>query len=155
MLSTPFSTELIIQILRLLPPNEILSARLISHTFNSAIQDSVLLQYLIEAFAAGVEDNPYCTLSTADRLAALRKREDAWSALSPAFHAEYAAPNGPQTLGRLIGNIYAQSTEEHLDYMQLPASPEHLPQWKRIRMNLPIMWFDIAPADDLIAIATW
>jgi hypothetical protein len=160
------NTELIIQILQLLPPNEILSARLLSHNFNSTIQESVLLRYLVEAFAAGVEDNPYCTLSTADRLAALRKRENAWMALSPTFLAEYATPNGHQDTiepGRLIGNIYAQSgkqyaTEDHpnfLDYMHLPTSPDDRPQWKRIQMRPQIRSFDISPADDLIAIATW
>ena len=73
--------ELVDAILLFLPPHQLVDIRLCSRWFNDFIKRSSLAQYRIECWAAGVVDDLLPGLSYPDRLAALRRREDAWHTL--------------------------------------------------------------------------
>lgn len=75
--------ELIIQILSALSFTDLLfSAQLTNHYLHDLVQNSSLLQYLIAAGFAGVNDNPSSKLVPAERLEALRRYERAWGDLA-------------------------------------------------------------------------
>jgi hypothetical protein len=69
--------ELLIQILSQLTLGELLSCKCVNRLLNEIVEESVVLQYVIETEAAGVRDNPRSHLATAERLDRLRRREDA------------------------------------------------------------------------------
>ncbi|KAM6497445.1 hypothetical protein JOM56_007918 [Amanita muscaria] len=102
--------------------------------FNAIIQSSTLVQYCLACKAAGVIDNPQSPLSYGERLEALKKREDAWRKLKPAFETTIKINDLPSTLYELSAGNYFLSDINRRDlyYCRLPSSPQDDPQWCRI-----------------------
>ncbi|KAM6499813.1 hypothetical protein JOM56_005321 [Amanita muscaria] len=85
MISITPPRELVERIFLLLDTKSMLTCRLVNREFNETIQSSILLQYFLACKAAGVIDNSQSPLSYAERLEALKKREEAWRNLKPVF----------------------------------------------------------------------
>ncbi|KIL62120.1 hypothetical protein M378DRAFT_81729, partial [Amanita muscaria Koide BX008] len=130
-----FPRELVERILLLLDTKSILRCRLVSREFNAIIQSSTLVQYYLTCRAAGVIDNPQSPLSYAERLEALKKREEAWTKLTPVFETTITnAIDQPSTLYELTAGNYFTSDKIRKDlyYCRLPSSPQDNPEWFRI-----------------------
>jgi len=75
--------ELIVSVLSHLPLLSILNTCATCRRLHALYAESSQLQYLVELRAAGMIDNPDCTMAVADRLRILRTREKAWADLEP------------------------------------------------------------------------
>ncbi|KAM6501846.1 hypothetical protein JOM56_001823 [Amanita muscaria] len=135
-ISLTLPRELMERILLLLDIEHILTCRLVNREFNESIQSSMLLQYFLACTAAGVIDNPRSSLSYAERLEALGKREDAWRNLNPVFEMTIEVNHPPSSISTygLTGGAYflKDSNQGDLHYCHLPSSPQESPRWIRI-----------------------
>ncbi|KIL65122.1 hypothetical protein M378DRAFT_162378 [Amanita muscaria Koide BX008] len=123
--------ELMERILLLLDTKSMLKCRLINREFNAIIQSSTLVQYYLACKVAGVIDNPKSLLSYAERLEALKKREDAWRKLKPVFEMTIEAFDH-YSHKLTAGYYFVNTNEKDLYRCHLPSSPEDNPQWFRI-----------------------
>ncbi|KIL65581.1 hypothetical protein M378DRAFT_518746 [Amanita muscaria Koide BX008] len=112
-----------------------LKCRLVNREFNAIIQSSTMVQYYLACEAAGVIDNPQSSLSYAERLEALKKREDAWRKLKPVF--EMTMDVGRCESWELTAGYYVRGTSQCLYHCQLPSSPQDNVQWFRIPTHGP------------------
>ncbi|KIL59859.1 hypothetical protein M378DRAFT_84575, partial [Amanita muscaria Koide BX008] len=126
--------ELVERILLLLDTKSMLKCRLVNREFDAIIQSSTLVQYYLACKAAGVIDNPQSPLSYAERLEALKKREDAWKKLKPVFETTIKVNYESSVLYELTaGNYFRRDKNgKNLYYCHLPSSPQDNPQWFRI-----------------------
>ncbi|KAM6497468.1 hypothetical protein JOM56_007941 [Amanita muscaria] len=125
-----FPRELVERVLLLLDTKPMLRCRLVSREFNAIIQSSTLMQYYLTCRAAGVIDNPQSPLSYAERLEALKKREEAWTKLTPVFETTINAID-PSQLFELSAGIYIRSdkNQQNMYCCHLPSSPQDTPEW--------------------------
>lgn len=70
------------------------------------ISDSMRLQYCIKVKLAGMRDNPYCKLSTADRLSLLENRESSWRFANWNFFAAIDVPSRWSGVYDLTPSVY-------------------------------------------------
>ncbi|KAM6504135.1 hypothetical protein JOM56_001078 [Amanita muscaria] len=133
-ISLTLPRELVEHILLLLDTRPMLKCRLVNKEFNAIIQSSTLVQYCLACKAAGVIDNPQSPLSYAERLEALKTREDAWKNLRPVFETTIKVNDQSWGLYELTaGNYFRKDkNEKDLYYCHLPSSPQDNPQWFRI-----------------------
>ncbi|KIL66426.1 hypothetical protein M378DRAFT_160889 [Amanita muscaria Koide BX008] len=135
-ISLTLPRELMERVLLLLDIEHILTCRLVNREFNKSIQSSMLLQYFLACRAAGVIDNPRSSLSYAERLEALGKREDAWRNLNPVFEMTIEVNHPPSSISTygLTGGAYflKDSNQGDLHYCRLPSSSQDSPRWIRI-----------------------
>ncbi|KAM6497732.1 hypothetical protein JOM56_005680 [Amanita muscaria] len=138
-ISLTLPRELMERILLLLDIKFMLKCRLVNREFHAIIQSSTLLQYYLACKASGVIDNPQSPLSYAERLEALKDREDAWRKLKPVFEMTIKANDLPSTLYELTaGNFFlGDKNRKDLYYCRLPSSPQDNPQWFRISGHGP------------------
>ncbi|KIL63087.1 hypothetical protein M378DRAFT_29783, partial [Amanita muscaria Koide BX008] len=125
--------ELVERILLLLDTECMLKCRLINREFNYIIRSSALLQYPLACKAAGVVDNPRSSLSCAERLEALKMREDAWRKLKPVFEMTISVKHQTvfQTCYSTEGVFFLRDGR-NLDYCHLTSFPQDKPRWIRI-----------------------
>ncbi|KAM6499837.1 hypothetical protein JOM56_005345, partial [Amanita muscaria] len=125
--------ELVERILLLLDTESMLKCRLINREFNYIIQSSALLQYPLACKVAGVVDNPRSPLSCAERLEALKMREDAWRKLKPVFEMTISVKHQTvfQTCYSTEGVFFLRDGR-NLDYCHLTSFPQDKPRWIRI-----------------------
>ncbi|KIL58365.1 hypothetical protein M378DRAFT_27594 [Amanita muscaria Koide BX008] len=129
--------ELVERILRLLDTRYVLTCKLVNREFNEIIQSSIFLQYVLACKAAGVIDNPRSSLSYAERLEALLKREDAWRMLKPVFETTIKVNHDPYVIYGLTEGVFVLDDRnlKDLHYCLLPSSPQDNPQWNRIQCH--------------------
>ncbi|KAM6497469.1 hypothetical protein JOM56_007942 [Amanita muscaria] len=128
-----FPRELVERVLLLLDAKSILRCRIVSREFNAIIQSSTLVQYHLTCTAAGVIDNPQSPLSYAERLEALKKREEAWTKLTPVFETTINAIDPSQLFELSAGNYFrSDKTQQDIYCCHLPSSPQDNPEWFRI-----------------------
>ncbi|KAH9978622.1 hypothetical protein BGW80DRAFT_1280034 [Lactifluus volemus] len=72
------SAEILVEILANLQLRDIVACKLTCRTLRDVIEHSSLIQYIIQAFLAGIHDNWILGASTAERSKALRCLENAW-----------------------------------------------------------------------------
>ncbi|KAM6489627.1 hypothetical protein JOM56_014949 [Amanita muscaria] len=108
-----------------------LKCRLVNREFDATIQSSTLAQYYLACQAAGVVDNPRSPLSYAERLEALKKREDAWRKLKPVFETTIKVDQPPASFEVTAGNYFLNDKDGKaaVYYYRLPSSPQDNPQW--------------------------
>jgi F-box domain len=159
-------TELLIHTLTFLPLPDLLSCKRVNRFIHSVVAQSVLLQYVIEAKAAGVEDNPRSTLTVSDRLALLRRREAAWAKFKINFHIRMP-PLGqrPSGIYDLTGGVYLQGQAASsqtagqqittaLNYVHLPSESQDT-SWSKISICRDIVDIGLAMQEhNLIAVVT-
>ncbi|KAI0246937.1 hypothetical protein BJV78DRAFT_89941 [Lactifluus subvellereus] len=75
------STEILVEIVSLLPSQDVITCSRTCRRLRSLVLDTPLLQYLTYAHRAGVEDNLTPGLTIPDRFARLRQWEEAWNNL--------------------------------------------------------------------------
>ncbi|TFK53227.1 hypothetical protein OE88DRAFT_1734163 [Heliocybe sulcata] len=83
-------SELLIQVVSLLPFQDILNTRAVSRRFEVLIRTSVRLQYIVELGVAGYTDNPLERSFTEERLRMLLEHQAAWK--SPQLHVANTIP---------------------------------------------------------------
>src|SRR3981081_554182 len=134
MVSLTLPRELLERIILLLETKSMLKCRLVNREFNAIIQSSTSVQYYLTCKAAGVIDNPQSTLSYAERLEALKKREDAWRKLEPVFETTIKVDDEMLPVYELTaGNFFlCDKNQKDLYYCHLPSSPQDNPEWFRI-----------------------
>ncbi|KIL63942.1 hypothetical protein M378DRAFT_163905 [Amanita muscaria Koide BX008] len=139
LISLTFPRELVERILLLLDPKSILICRLVNRRFNEIIRSSTLLQYALACKAADVIDNPRSTISCAERLEALEKREDAWRTLKPVFKMTIKVKHQPSAIYGLTEGAYFLDDHngKDLHYCKLPSSPKDNPQWFKVQGHGP------------------
>ncbi|KIL62142.1 hypothetical protein M378DRAFT_166125 [Amanita muscaria Koide BX008] len=130
-ISLTLPRELVEHILLLLDTRSMLKCRLVNREFNAIIQSSTLAQYYLACKAAGVVDNPQSPFSYAERLEALKKREDAWRKLKPGFETTIKVFDQPSSLYELTAGNYflLDHNGKDLYYCRLPSSTQDNPQW--------------------------
>ncbi|KAM6495007.1 hypothetical protein JOM56_009630 [Amanita muscaria] len=138
MISLALPHELMERILLLLDTKSMLKCRLVNREFNAIIQSSTLVQYYLACKAAGVIDNPQSPLSYAERLEALKKREDAWRKLKPMFETTMDIDEGAEGGYELTAGYFCRGQNyKDLYCCHLPSSPEDNLQWFRIPTHGP------------------
>ncbi|KAM6499883.1 hypothetical protein JOM56_005391 [Amanita muscaria] len=131
-ISLALPRELVERILLLVDTESMLTCRLVNREFNEIIQSSTLLQYFLACKAAGVTDNPQSSLSHAERLEALKKREDAWRKLKPVF--EMTITVNRQSFSRVCRSaegffFLCDDNQKDLKYCHLSSFPQDDPRW--------------------------
>ncbi|KAM6499884.1 hypothetical protein JOM56_005392 [Amanita muscaria] len=131
--------ELVERILLLLATESVQKCRLVNRELNAIIQSSTVLQYLQACAAAGIIDNPRSPLSYAERLEALKKREDAWRTLKPVFETTINVDHQASSVYDLTAGTYLLGDHNLRDlyYCRLPSSPQDNPRWIRIPCHGP------------------
>ncbi|KAM6499821.1 hypothetical protein JOM56_005329 [Amanita muscaria] len=131
--------ELVERILLLLATESVQTCKLVNRALNEIIQSSTLLQYFQACQAAGVIDNPQSLLSYAERLEALKKREEAWRKLKPVFEMSISV-NRRRICHSIEGVFFlSDENEKDLNYCHLPSFPQDKPQWTRIPGHGPAL----------------
>jgi hypothetical protein len=119
-----------------------LTCRLVNREFNEIIQSSTLLQYSLACKAAAVVDNPRSSLSYAERLEALKKREGAWRKLKPVFEMTIDdTHSATSSICRSTEGVYFITDDnwKDLNYCHLPSFPQDNPRWIRIPGHGPAL----------------
>ncbi|KIL63036.1 hypothetical protein M378DRAFT_80273 [Amanita muscaria Koide BX008] len=131
--------ELVERILLWLATESVQKCRLVNRELNTIIQSSTVLQYLQACAAAGIIDNPRSPLSYAERLEALKKREDAWRTLTPVFETTINVDHQASSVYDLTAGTYLLGDHNLRDlyYCRLPSSPQDNPRWIRIPCHGP------------------
>ncbi|KIL63044.1 hypothetical protein M378DRAFT_12418 [Amanita muscaria Koide BX008] len=140
--SVALPRELVEQILLLLDTKSVLTCRLVNREFNETIQSSTLLQYFLACKAAGVVDNPQSPLSYAERLEALKKREDAWRKLSPVFEMTFGVKHQTASqICRSTEGVYflTDDNRKDLHYCHLTSFCQDSAQWIRMPGHGPAL----------------
>ncbi|KAM6499876.1 hypothetical protein JOM56_005384 [Amanita muscaria] len=140
--SVALPRELVEQILLLLDTEFVLTCRLVNREFNETIQSSTLLQYSLACKAACVVDNPQSPLSYAERLEALKKREDAWRKLSPVFEMTFGVKHQTASqICRSTEGVYflTDDNRKDLHYCHLTSFRQDSPQWIRMPGHGPAL----------------
>ncbi|KIL55621.1 hypothetical protein M378DRAFT_17780 [Amanita muscaria Koide BX008] len=140
--SVTLPRELVERILLLLDTKSILTCRLANREFNEIIQSSIALQYFLACKAAGVIDNPRSPLSYAERLEALKKREDAWRKLKPMFEMTISVNHRAAfKICRSTEGAYflSDANWKDLNYCHLTSFPQDNPRWIRIPGHGPAL----------------
>ncbi|KAF8347179.1 hypothetical protein F5887DRAFT_1281293 [Amanita rubescens] len=123
-----------------LDAEDVRKCTLVSMQINSFIRSSLILRYHLACYAAGVVDNPYCTLSFAERYDALMKREKAWCRFQPAFIKTFDDAHKPFPICDLTSGVYLYGDSEghNLHYCSLPSTPDDVLRWITIPSHAPI-----------------
>ncbi|KIL58182.1 hypothetical protein M378DRAFT_86879, partial [Amanita muscaria Koide BX008] len=133
--------ELVERILLLLDTESMLTCGLVNREFNEIIQSSTLLQYSLACKAAAVVDNSRSSLSYAERLQALKKREEAWRKLKPVFEMTIDTHSTTSSICRSTEGVYFMTDDNRkdLNYCHLPSFPQDNPRWIRIPGHGPAL----------------
>lgn len=122
--------ELLVHILSYLPGKDLLfSVQLTCHFLRDVVRTSTSLQYIIELFYAGFENNLLSNVAVAERWEALRRSEEAWSNLTSVRRSTLHVAHASSGLYDLSAGIYVlgERGEEGrssmaLRYTYLPSS---------------------------------
>lgn len=155
--------ELLTHILQHLSAKDLLlSVQLVNRYLRNLIQAASILQYIIELYYAGFEDNMRSNAVYAERLHALRQSENAWKNLDPVRKSTLYVTHATSGLYDLSAGIYvvgergAGRKSAALRYTYLPSDSGRAP-WKRIDVGATrhIIDFGISVREhDLIALVT-
>ena len=98
------------------------------------IRSSTRLQYRQACAAACVIDNPRCNLSYAERLQALKRRENAWVRVTPIFSKTVKVDHVTSEICGLSAGVYflGDSNLRDMHYCRLPSSPDDDIKWVKI-----------------------
>jgi len=131
--------DLLEQILLYLDAEDVRKCTLVSKRINDFILSSVILRYRLACHAAGVVDNPYCTLSFAERYEALMKREKAWCRFQPTFIKTFDDAHKPVSICDLTSGVYVSDDSEghNLHYCFLPSTPDDVLRWTTVPSHAP------------------
>ncbi|KAF8889552.1 hypothetical protein CPB84DRAFT_1785468 [Gymnopilus junonius] len=148
-------SELLIQIICLLPRSDIYAFQLTNKFLCNIIRSSVDVQYHIALTSSCSEDNLYSSLPISEKLSVLREREKAWSLIKPRFTKVINAPDHAWRYQLLAGVIFLGDFERNtVHFLRLPSDESDEPQWEKIMTVSSIVEFCPVVEYDLIAIMT-
>ena len=126
----------------------------------NVISDSMKLQYFTKVKIAGMQDNPHCKLSIADRLAALERRESCWRLANWSFFTGIDVPSRWSGVYDLTSGVYLLGkSSPGLEYVtagvqtiKLPYQDHSLVEWTEFNFGMDIIDFGSAIEEhDLLA----
>lgn len=95
----------------------------VSNQFHHLIEASTSLQYKLDLFATGMEDEPSVKLSKAEKRRQLERYQKAWRSFSPDTATVQDIPLLDGPLWELSGGVLAQSVGRRLlQFKQLPGN---------------------------------
>lgn len=160
-------TEMIVRTLAFLSLKDLISCQLTNKFLRSLVTSSLQLQYLIEAEAAGVQDNVNSSLPVSERLEELKRSESAWTNFLVKQHQTIAIRHKSSGYYDLTGGVYVLGesnddgsippTSNTLRYAPLTSANDKAleKEWPRIKLEHNIIDFGLAIYEhDLIAVAT-
>ncbi|KAF9804393.1 hypothetical protein IEO21_09405 [Rhodonia placenta] len=169
--------ELLAYILAYLPLPGLAACLSVNRRLHDIIVSDVLLQYIVELRAAGVENNssPSCRLTIADRLRMLRQREQAWECLEFGRITSIPVKHNPSGIYDLTGGLFllgesrspTRTGTDALHFVRLlsaisdseESEGEYIAadaKWSRIDLGAHIVDIGLAVQEhDLIAIVTY
>lgn len=155
--------ELLIHILHSLSAKDLLlSVQLVNVYLHDLVRGASILQYIIEVFHAGFEDNAYSNTVYAERLHTLRQSETSWNNIDPVRKSTLVVSHPTSGLYDLSAGIYVVGERGQgrrstaLRYTYLPSNSGRAP-WKKIDVGPErhIIDFGISVREhDLIALVT-
>ncbi|KAJ7684451.1 hypothetical protein DFH06DRAFT_7374 [Mycena polygramma] len=151
-------SEILILILHSLDFPGLMSCTATNRRVKSIIDGSALLQYRLAAQIACVEDNHGNTsMTSAQRLSALKKRQTAFAELIPSSVRTIQMDEFPiLNVYALSGGIFVMTEADRraLRWTSL-ASDEPTPVWERLEFDEYILEFSLAiPEEDLLVVVT-
>ncbi len=124
--------EIINSILDDLSPPDVAACRLSSKFLNSAIRESVMLQYKLALTRAFAEDCPSSYSLTIDKMKTLKSIESSWINMKSDFSRLIEVPLRQSGVYDLSGGVYllSDSARTSLGYLRLPEREADAPQWE-------------------------
>ncbi len=158
-------TEILVEILSYLDVSDIFNCVRICRVLHNVIGESIKLQYLTQLKIAGMQDNPFCELSIADRLTALEERESSWRSLNWKFINSIEVPSRSSGVYDVTPGVYllgkASADSEYVTAgIQSIKSPSRMPdpegtgsvEWNEFNFGMHIIDFGTAIEEhDLLA----
>ncbi|KAI0683384.1 hypothetical protein BC835DRAFT_1395388 [Cytidiella melzeri] len=116
--------ELVIEVLRWLSAKELMQCRTVSKQVRVIIDETPELQYTVELYVAGYEDNSECPLDVARRMKALVATQESWKRISFLDGAGTRVPPGildSMANKRYYGNLFVgcSKTRSEIDNPRL------------------------------------
>ncbi|OCH96054.1 hypothetical protein OBBRIDRAFT_743996 [Obba rivulosa] len=146
-------TELLLQVLGELDYRSLVRCKQVCRLFLETINNAVALQYKIELGVARMEDGPPSLLGAADRLALLKRHQQAWNTLK--YSSIEWMPMLRGEVWELYGDVLAQARgSKVLCFWQLPSAIrgiEHK-EWTLENFEFVIRDFGMDPAQDLLVL---
>ncbi|KAF7353792.1 hypothetical protein MVEN_01064700 [Mycena venus] len=155
-------SEILVLILCSLDLPSLIACIATNRRVKSIIDGSTLLQYRMATQTACVEDNPCgdTTMTSAQRLVALQKRQRAFAELLPSSIHTIPVDNASDILSTfymLSGGIFAfrDSSMKVLRWISLSSNEQQAPVWKRLELDEYILVFQLAvPEEDLLVVVS-
>ena len=110
-------------------------------------------QYTLALAGAGLEDVPSSTWSTADKMDAVRRYEQAWRKLEYTSHKVFPSVTGG--LWELYNGVWGHDTEEDniFEFIQLPSEIRGIPERRwRVVLDVAPRDFTFEPSHDLLVV---
>lgn len=154
--------EIIIAIISQAEPPDVHCLRLANKQLRDIVQNSPLIQYGIECYVAGINDNPQARTPYPDRLDLLRQRASRWQSLTPINTINIHIPFNATGVYDLVGGNIILGVGDNVDgtYAFMPLPPvgdtsAQVPDWKFFSMGETLIDFGLsAHESDLIAVVT-
>ncbi|KAF7353791.1 F-box domain-containing protein [Mycena venus] len=155
-------SEILVLILYYLDLPSLIACLATNRRVKSIIDGSSFLQYRMAAQAACVEDNPCgdTTMTSAQRLVALQKRQRAFAELLPSSIRTIPVDNASDILSTfymLSGGIFAyrDSSMKALRWISLSSNERQSPVWQRLELDEYILVFQLAvPEENLLVVVS-
>ncbi|KAF8151345.1 hypothetical protein B0H34DRAFT_126378 [Crassisporium funariophilum] len=136
--------EIIIAVLAQTHPKSLSSTLKTCRKLHKIINESTLLNYIIEQEIAGILDNPYSSLSLSSRLELLRRRENAWATFKYDFITRAKVPKRCSGVYDITPGVYmvgrASETEE---FVTSAIQSVRLPSAKPTNEEHGLKWWEI------------
>ncbi|EMD42146.1 hypothetical protein CERSUDRAFT_147732 [Gelatoporia subvermispora B] len=147
--------ELLVQVLEELDFRTLARCRQVCKLLLTIINGAAALQYKIELGVAGMENGPSrAPFGTADRLARLKKHQQAWDALQSHEPIRWISME-ERGVWELYGNVLAQAKDPTtLCFQQLPSIIRGIDskEWTLENFDFVIRDFGMDPAQDLLVL---
>ncbi|KAJ6500693.1 hypothetical protein C8R45DRAFT_978642 [Mycena sanguinolenta] len=149
-------SEILTLVLHALDLHSLVACIATNRRVKSIIDGSAMLQYQLAAQAACVDDIPRNSLTSADRLTALRRREAAFAKGLPSSMHTIQMDDFPiRKTYALSGGIFVMTepTERALRWTSLASSVQEEPVWERLEFDEYLVELALAvPEEDLLVV---
>ncbi|KAL0578615.1 Amino-acid acetyltransferase, mitochondrial [Marasmius crinis-equi] len=147
-----FPVEICYQVLGFLDYLSITRCREVCKKLKLLVDESSLLQYILELAIAGNEDGEHCPWPAAEKLSALRSHQRGWDKLKWNRELQYPMEDG--NIWELFGNVLAQRNRAGwLMFRQLPSRSRGIEEreWK-VKPQIRVRDMGMDPSQDLLVL---
>lgn len=159
--------EITLQILLSLDIHDLLTFASLNRFLHALTTSDIRIRHRLECFAANVVDNPNLQRPAHERVALLKRREDAWRTLTiqrrisvPIEHNStgiYDLTGGVYFVGERLNSGHFSALTRKLRWIRLPSAKDDVDaeiQWNTIDVDKPISDLGLALDEhDLVAVA--